>query len=1046
MKRNFLILMLMALLPLGGWAVSLDPNNFSAGNITYGTAALPDIVVAQNTYQATDYAVDDTQFFTDANGGGATPITNLPTTDIGHYWIKVCGAGQTYSPSQVFYVDFWINAATLTANDVADFASETFTGSQIKPSTTGKVTFNNVTLVEKQDYTVEYGANLNQGNAVGTVKIKGMGNFTTANNNAGVQKTFTIDKRTLASVSVGSISNQTYAYGEAITPVLTVTGLDAESHNYTLEVSDYEVNYNNSNKSVSQNGAVGVLTAAQNGNFTFPAAENVQNATFTISPKNLSDDDVAITAIAAQGYTGAAVEPAPETKWTIGQTANNISGFLKASYDNNTVVGLATVTVAPDSEVQGYENYTGTKSINFVISAADISAATIQFGQDYPQGGYTYDGTSKEPTITVTLNNNTLVKDKDYTVAYTNNKNVGTGVVTITGKGNYASVDAQSQPKTKSENFAINKRVLALTASDEVSTTFGIEPNLKNVVTTNVVSGEDIGGIITTTVWEDQACTTTQVNDLATLQAGTTYYIKAVWATNPAPQQIPEGHTADEYDTEEQEAARANYDTNNQTFEEGEITVTAATLRIVPDNQVKTYGMADPALTYKVYNGETQVSQGTSGTDNNFFTVSPVLTRAEGNDVVNGGYAISVQNQSGQGAAAAANYTLTYETGTLTINKFDITITANPQTILYGSEPNTATLFNSKVKTVNGNGEEVDGDLVTVTISPLQLADQTLIDRTTLGLTLTWDNNISIGNHTGALVPVITNTNFNPSYVPGDVEVKGDASITLGKDAANDATTISNYNGKPVKVKMNFANRSGQTLVEARSWDAEYWNSLVLPFDISVADLSKVLGYAIVNVFNGAHKDASDQIIVDFKLTMKGGNGSDDVLKANKPIVLKTANAIDLNQDYDFGTQTIVAPASAADLTVSVEKGGKTTSFIGTYGQKAITNADNGYLWFLMGNYRNATTGSEWARITSANTWNVVPFAAYADLSEMYTSGARGVIFNMQEADGSTTSIRVVEGNAAVVEGWYTIDGIKLNAAPTKKGIYVNNGKKIVVK
>ena len=29
---------------------------------------------------------------------------------------------------------------------------------------------------------------------------------------------------------------------------------------------------------------------------------------------------------------------------------------------------------------------------------------------------------------------------------------------------------------------------------------------------------------------------------------------------------------------------------------------------------------------------------------------------------------------------------------------------------------------------------------------------------------------------------------------------------------------------------------------------------------------------------------------------------------------------------------------------------------------------------------------------------------------------------------------------------WYTLDGRQLNSKPTKSGIYVNNGKKVVIK
>jgi hypothetical protein len=29
---------------------------------------------------------------------------------------------------------------------------------------------------------------------------------------------------------------------------------------------------------------------------------------------------------------------------------------------------------------------------------------------------------------------------------------------------------------------------------------------------------------------------------------------------------------------------------------------------------------------------------------------------------------------------------------------------------------------------------------------------------------------------------------------------------------------------------------------------------------------------------------------------------------------------------------------------------------------------------------------------------------------------------------------------------WYTLDGVKLNSKPTKQGVYINNGKKVMVK
>jgi|GEM_PF-5461738 len=49
----------------------------------------------------------------------------------------------------------------------------------------------------------------------------------------------------------------------------------------------------------------------------------------------------------------------------------------------------------------------------------------------------TYTGGDLTPAVTVRDGNKTLTKDKDYTVKYTNNRNVGPGKVTVRGKGDY---------------------------------------------------------------------------------------------------------------------------------------------------------------------------------------------------------------------------------------------------------------------------------------------------------------------------------------------------------------------------------------------------------------------------------------------------------------------------------------------------------------------------------------------------------------------------------------------------------------------------------
>ena len=55
---------------------------------------------------------------------------------------------------------------------------------------------------------------------------------------------------------------------------------------------------------------------------------------------------------------------------------------------------------------------------------------------------------------------------------------------------------------------------------------------------------------------------------------------------------------------------------------------------------------------------------------------------------------------------------------------------------------------------------------------------------------------------------------------------------------------------------------------------------------------------------------------------------------------------------------------------------------------------------------------------------------------------------DFMNGDGGTTLItNPVEKMSDTDAGnWYTLDGRKLNGMPTKKGIYINNGRKVIIK
>ena len=73
---------------------------------------------------------------------------------------------------------------------------------------------------------------------------------------------------------------------------------------------------------------------------------------------------------------------------------------------------------------------------------------------------------------------------------------------------------------------------------------------------------------------------------------------------------------------------------------------------------------------------------------------------------------------------------------------------------------------------------------------------------------------------------------------------------------------------------------------------------------------------------------------------------------------------------------------------------------------------------------------------------------AYFKLGSGEALARRLTAFNIDFGDESTgiVSISKESGSQGASTGWYTLDGMKLSQKPTAKGIYVNNGIKVIIK
>ena len=111
--------------------------------------------------------------------------------------------------------------------------------------------------------------------------------------------------------------------------------------------------------------------------------------------------------------------------------------------------------------------------------------------------------------------------------------------------------------------------------------------------------------------------------------------------------------------------------------------------------------------------------------------------------------------------------------------------------------------------------------------------------------------------------------------------------------------------------------------------------------------------------------------------------------------------------------------------------------FRGNYDYRYFPAADHSLLFLGAGNQLfYPQTG---ARIGPSRSYFHVDLDGSADV--------RSFVLNFgDEETGISDAERLNDKGQMINDSWFSLDGRKLNAQPTKKGIYLNNGRKVVVK
>ena len=247
--------------------------------------------------------------------------------------------------------------------------------------------------------------------------------------------------------------------------------------------------------------------------------------------------------------------------------------------------------------------------------------------------------------------------------------------------------------------------------------------------------------------------------------------------------------------------------------------------------------------------------------------------------------------------------------------------------------------------------------------------------------------------------------------------------LTLADNSSNDeAIAAAAASGKVYEVTL-----SGRTLYKDGSW-----NTLCLPFSVSTASGTLSGDNVQAMTLNTETSNLSGS-------TLTLNFDAATTIPAGTPFIIKWDESGTDITDPVFEGVTIDATSHDATVTGVL-------TFTGTYAPVSIADGGDNTKLYL---------GDENTLFYPNAAMTIGCQRAYFQLAEGLTAGEptnldAGVrAFALNFGDGTAadpSAIQAISTDSKSDGAWYTLDGRKLDAAPTTKGLYINNGKKVIIK
>ena len=445
-----------------------------------------------------------------------------------------------------------------------------------------------------------------------------------------------------------SEQNTEYTYnGEEQKPVLAAITIKVSDYNTVVLTNgtDYELSYkklkgnnwvdNVSKEAGSYKTYVSFYSERKTDENT-PGIICIRDACqdFTIKPKTLDSNAVVLS---QTKYTYDGTRKIPTVTLMDGNIALPDTEY-SIDITDNTNAGIATVTVSDNDGGNYTVNGTKTFIINKAEATVNADNITITYGEAIP-------------TLTAKVSGLADVdKDKQNLINYTISRAKGTdvGTYTITPSGD--AVQGNYNVTYETGTLTINKKQAGITESPKAISDLKYNGLEQSLITSG--TAED-SCVILYTLGTDATTAPAADDENAT-------DTEKKWRTN-----IPVGTDAGTYYVWYKVAGDKNHISSDASCIT--VTINKAEATVKADDITITYGDEEPTLTAKV-TGLADIDKETQG------IIKYTVSRTEGTDVDS--YTITPSGDAEQG-----NYTVRYETGTLTIIKQLAGISENPKAV-----------------------------------------------------------------------------------------------------------------------------------------------------------------------------------------------------------------------------------------------------------------------------------------------------------------------------------------------------------------------------